>query len=533
MAASDERRFQSLVLAPIRRVQRRLNAVAWIGAGLAPVWATATACVLARLLLRGLAVWAVPPLVIAGLAWWFVRARSRGVSLEYAAVLADRSANAGGLLLTRLERPVGEWELSLNQFAQQVKPPDVPWRRPVGALLGALVFLAVGFLVPLPALRMSNINAAAATQVAAVQAQAEALAREEPLGPDVEEELRRLSEEVAQGRFDSADWEASDALEQRLAERASEAAAELNRASEAAAELEDALAAAGSAESATRERESLEQALMALDARASGNAEDSAAGEQESSASERNSQGQGAGDQNGGDKQGSQGQGAGEQGGDKQGSRQQDSGDPSREAQARASARAQASGSPDQIADLRRTLERRQQSLAQRFGEENASKGNRGAQARRPTRRQQSGQGQKGQGQKGQKGQGQDGQGEGEGDGEGEGEGQQGNQHASRNTRQGDGAGVSRGGDSNPLVFGGEAEMDPERLAFQPLPEGNGGEAEELWGLRAADPQARTGQAGPSSAKGTGAKGDATAGPTSGPLLPRNRDLVKRYFGGP
>ncbi|MBN9682395.1 MULTISPECIES: hypothetical protein [unclassified Corallococcus] len=521
MAASDERRFQSLVLAPIRRVQRRLNVVAWSGAGIAPLWALATACVVSRLLLRDLSVWAVPPLVIAGLAWWFVRARSRGVSLEYAAVLADRSANAGGLLLTRLERPVGEWELSLNQFAQHVKPPEVPWRRPVGALLGALVFLAVGFLVPLPTLRTSNINAAAATQVAAVQAQAEALAREEPLGPDVEEELRRLSEEVAQGRFDSADWEASDALEQRLAERASEAAAELNRASEAAAELEDALAAAGGAEAATRERESLEQALMALDARASGTSEDDATGAQEAPASERNSQGQGAGDQDG-DKQGT-----GEQGGEKQGS-----GDPSaREAEARASARAQASGSPDQIADLRRTLERRQQSLAERFGEENASRGNRGAQARRPTRRQQSGQGQKGQGQKGQ-GQGQDGQGEGE---EGDGEGAQGRQHASRNTRQGkgEGAGVSRGGESQPVVFGGEAEMDPDRLAFQPLPDGNGGEAEELWGLRAADPQARTGQAGPSSAKGTGAKGDATAGPTSGPLLPRNRDLVKRYFGGP
>ncbi|MCY1039928.1 hypothetical protein OV208_01255 [Corallococcus sp. bb12-1] len=520
MAASEERRFQSLVLAPIRRVQRRLNAVAWLGAGLVPAWATATACVLCRMLLRGAAVWAVPPLVVAGLAWWFVRARSRGVSLEYAAVLADRSAGAGGLLLTRLERPVGEWELSLNQFAQQVKLPEVPWRRPLGALLGALLFLAVGFLVPLPALRTSNINAAAATQVAAVQAQAEALAREEPLGQDVEEELRRLSDEVAQGRFDSADWEASDALEQRLAERASEAAADLNRASEAATELEDALAAAGGAESATRERESLEQALMALDARSKGGQEQDGPSEdgEAQASSQQGSQGQGAGDQDG-DKQG----------GDKQGS-QQASGDPSREARARASARAQASGSPDQVADLRRTLERRQQALAQRFGEENNAAGNRGAQARRPTRRQQSGQGQgqKGQGQRGQ-GQGQQGQ---DGDGEGDGQGQQGGQHASRNMKPGNGAGVGRGGESSPLVFGGEAEMDPDRLAFQPLPEGHGGDAEELWGLRAADPQARTGQAGAAGAKGTGAKGDATAGPGSGPLLPRNRDLVKRYFGG-
>ncbi|RKH12677.1 hypothetical protein D7V97_07755 [Corallococcus sp. CA053C] len=509
MAASEERRFQSLVLAPIRRVQRRLNVVAWTGAGLVPVWATATACVLCRLLLRGASIWAVPPLVVAGLAWWFVRARSRGVSLEYAAVLADRSANAGGLLLTRLERPVGEWELSLNQFAQLVKPPEVPWRRPVGALLGALLFVAVGLLVPLPALRASNINAAAATQVAAVQAQAEALAREEPLGQDVEEELRRLSDEVAQGRFDSTDWEASDALEQRLAERASEAAAELNRASEAAAELEDALHAAGGAESATRERESLEQALMALDARAGGDVDPPSPQEGEAQASPQGSQ---------------QGQGAGEQDGDKQGS-PSSSGNPSSEAQARASARAQASGSPDQVADLRRTLERRQQALAQRFGQENNAAGNRGAQARRPTRRSQSGQGQRGQGQRGQ------GQ-QGDGEGEGEGQGQQGGQHPSRGARPGDGASVGRGGDSNPLVFGGEAEMDPDRLAFQPLPEGHGGDAEELWGLRAADPKARTGPAGAAGAQGTGARGDATAGPGSGPLLPRNRDLVKRYFGG-
>jgi hypothetical protein len=38
-------------------VQRRLNAVAWAEAGLAPVWTTVTACVLARMLLRGAVVW--------------------------------------------------------------------------------------------------------------------------------------------------------------------------------------------------------------------------------------------------------------------------------------------------------------------------------------------------------------------------------------------------------------------------------------------------------------------------------------------
>ncbi len=131
-------------------------------------------------------------------------------------MLADRSANAGGLLLTRLERPVGDWELSVNQFARAVKPPEVQWRRPVGALLGALLFLVVGFLLPLPAPCARPINAAAAAKVAAVQAKAEALAKEEPLGAPMEEELRRLAEEVAEGRFDAGDWEAADGLEKRL-----------------------------------------------------------------------------------------------------------------------------------------------------------------------------------------------------------------------------------------------------------------------------------------------------------------------------
>jgi hypothetical protein len=178
MAVSEERRFQALVLAPIRRVQRRLNAVAWAEAGIFPMWAAVTACVVARFLLRDTALWAAPVLLLAGGFWWGLRARYRGISLDHAAVLADRSANAGGLLLTRLERPVGEWELAVNQYAHAVKPPEVRWQRPVGALLGALLFLVVGFLLPLPAPTTRPINAAAAAKVAAVQAKAEALAKE-------------------------------------------------------------------------------------------------------------------------------------------------------------------------------------------------------------------------------------------------------------------------------------------------------------------------------------------------------------------
>jgi hypothetical protein len=457
MPASDERRLQALILAPVRRVQWRLNALLWAETGVAPVWAAATGCVLARLLLRDAAAWVLPvPLLAAG-AWWVLRARPRLVSLTHAAVLADRSAGAGGLLLTRLERPVGEWELSVNQLARAVQVPPVPWKRPAGALLAALVFLAVGFLLPLPTPKGRPANAAAAARVAAVQAKAEALAREEPLGTPVDEELRRLAEEVAEGRFDAADWEATDSLEKSLEARAAQAAAELASASEAARELEESLDAAAGAEAAAREREALERALMALGhdtATQSGQQ-----GEDGTSASGNGSAGAGAGDGGTGS----------------------------------------ASGSRDEVANLRETLERRQRELEQRFGQGNGRNGSRSGQ----------------------------GQGEGQGEGEGQGRG-----HASRGAGKGKGSGVGRGGESQPLVFGEKAEMDPERLAFKPLPQGQGGEAQGLWGLRSAEPQKQQGGAGGNRGQGTSAQGDAEAGHVSGPLLPRNRDLVKRYFGG-
>jgi hypothetical protein len=463
MPASDERRLQALILAPVRRVQRRLNAVVWAETGVAPVWAAATGCVLARLLARELAPWLLPvPLLAAG-AWWFLRARARHVSLTQAAVLADRSAGAGGLLLTRLERPVGEWELSANQYARAVTPPPIAWRRPAGALLAALAFLTVGFLLPLPARKSRPANAAAAAKVAAVQAMAEALAREEPLGAPVEEELRRLAEEVAGGGFDAADWEAADGLEKSLEARAARAAAELASAAEAARELEASLDAASGAEAAAREREALERALMALGHDEATRSQEGNEGSS-SSSSGNGSGGAGAGDGGTGSAQAKRGSG----------------GTP---------------GSRDEVANLRETLERRQRELERRFGQGAGRNGTR----------------------------------PGTGQGEGQGQGQRGG-HASR--RVGKGAGAGRGGESQPLVFGEEAEMDPERLAFKPLPEGQGGEAQGLWGLRSADPEKREGGGGGGGGKGTNAQGGAEAGHVSGPLLPRNRDLVKRYFGG-
>jgi hypothetical protein len=464
MASRAERRFQALVLAPVRRVQRRLTAMAWAEAAIVPLWAAATACVALRLLVRGAMPWALPVCLAAGGVGWWLRARGRRVSLPHAAVLADRSAQAGGLLLTCLERPAGEWELAVNQFAQAVKPPPLPWRRPAAALAGAVLFLVAGLLLPLPPLTVRPPNAAATSLVTAVQAQAEALAREEPLGAPLEEELRRLAEEAAGGRFDAADWEAVDGVEQRLAERAAEAGAELAGAAEAARELEEALGAAGGAEGAALEREALERALMAL--------------------------GQGTPSKGG-------------EGPDAQGEA---------DAQARAAAQQAAGGNLDQIADLRQTLERRQNQLGQQFGQGASGKPGQGAGQRA--------------GASGKKAS----PGAGEGEGEGEGEGPSG--HASRGAQKGPGAGVGRGGESQPLVFGDEAQMDPDRLKFQPLPPGQGGEAGELWGLRAAEPRKDGVPVAPGAVRGTSASGDAAPGHSTAPLLPRNRELVKRYFGG-
>ncbi len=430
MSASDERRLQALVLAPVRRVRRRLNAVRFAEASVAPLWAAATGSVLLRLLLPEPAPWAlVLPWLPAG-GWAFLRARARRVSLTQAAVLADRSAGAGGLLLTRLERPVGEWELSANQDARAVTPPPVSWARPAGAWAAALAFLVLGLSLPRPAPRTGPRNAAAAARVAAVQAQAETLAREEPTGTPVDEELRRLAQEVAEERFDAADWEATDRLERRLEERAATAAAALATASAAARDLEASLDAAASAEEAARGREALENALMAL-------------GPSSQEASKGNASA------------------------------------PSPDGTGTPRSRAE-------LAQLRETLERRQQELAQRFGQG----------AGRPTASEREGQGQ-GQG------------------------------HASRERTR---AGAGRGGESQPLVFGEKAEMDPDRLAFKALPRGQGGEGQELWGLRAAEPEPR--EAGAvRGGTGASARGGAEAGHGTGPLLPRNRELVKRYFG--
>ncbi|MFZ5468143.1 MAG: hypothetical protein ACOZIN_01795 [Myxococcota bacterium] len=437
MAAGEERRKDALILGGVRRIQRRLNGDLYLRQLVAPVWVAATVLALWRFFLRNhLAVATVLTLVSTAFIWWW-RVRKGRVPLSHAAILADRLADAGGLLLTRLELPVGQWELGLNERVRALQPPAPKGARSVAAVGMALLFFGVAMLVPLPTPGVLRVNAAAASKVAQVEAQAEALAEEVVLDVSVESELARLREELADHPFDAADWEAADGLESSLQKQAAEAAARLSRAAEAARSLEEALGQANGGEAASQAREELERALQALE-RESG---------ETSGASTPLSPG------------GVEGQRA-------------------------------------QTSQLRQALEKRQQSLARAFGQ---------GQAR------QMGHAQSGEQRPG-------GQSGGQDDG-----------HASRLGQKG---GPSRGGGEAELVFGAEARMDPDRLKFEPLPKGQGGEGEELWGLRAADPKPGSGPSQPS-ASGTSAEGEQGVGHQDGPRLPRNRELIRRYFDSP
>ena len=89
---------------------------------------------------------------------------------------------------------------------------------------------------------------------------------------------------------------------------------------------------------------------------------------------------------------------------------------------------------------------------------------------------------------------------------------------------------IAGGTTINATVFGGEAEMDPDRLKYEALPEGNGGDPGELFGLKQANPKRTTPSTFISPATNTGPTGDQAAGYDEGSMRPRNRTLVQRYF---
>ena len=178
-------------------------------------------------------------------------------------MVADRCAGAQGLLLTRLELPVGAWEFDLNQKVKVLPLPPLEVGRPLVALAGALAFVALGLFVPV-ASRPLPVNVAAAGRVEALAEKLAVVAREVPSEPANTEELDRLRAELAQGTFDGPDWEAADALDGALDRQAAEAGAELAKAERAAERLADAMATAQGTEALSREKEELERALLEL-----------------------------------------------------------------------------------------------------------------------------------------------------------------------------------------------------------------------------------------------------------------------------
>ncbi|MBL9038426.1 MAG: hypothetical protein JNG84_07930, partial [Archangium sp.] len=243
----------------LARVRRRLDVAVWLEAVGLTGWGFAAALVAWHVFIHAQALVAVP-LLLAATAWATARrARPRLHSEAEAAALVDRLAGAGGLLLTRLERPVDEWELSLNQRLAQVQLP-APVLAPLRRWVPIAVFLAAGLALPRWEVAKGRPNAAAAARVAQVKTLAEAIQNVAPLDEALAAELAQLEQRLAAGDFTGADWEAADALEKRL-----EAAAVVaDQGLEKASALAEALAAAQSSDEAAREREALEKALLEL-----------------------------------------------------------------------------------------------------------------------------------------------------------------------------------------------------------------------------------------------------------------------------
>ena len=197
MAAGEERRRQA-VQARVSRVRRHLNLEVLLGAAVGPAWVAMTAFVVWRIFVqKGLLLIGPISLALGSFVTWLLL-RKRGVSQARAAVIADRQADAGGLLLTRLEIPVGEWELGLNQQLKAIPLPELQLRRPLALLGLAACFLAVGLLVPQPRSVTAPPNAAAATRVEELADKMEAIAKEEPAEQTALAELQRLQDGCGQ-----------------------------------------------------------------------------------------------------------------------------------------------------------------------------------------------------------------------------------------------------------------------------------------------------------------------------------------------
>lgn len=456
-----------------RALRRRLNAELALTLLPWPVWGAAGAFAAGRVVSAAVSVWALGLGVVGGVVWVVWQVRRRGWSEDQAAVMLDRLAGAGGLLLTLREVPARAWEPSLDARLATARAPSMKVGRPLLVALAGVAFAVAASFVPARAVPKPAVQAAAESRVDSLVLDREALAAEQQVPAAIDAELARLHEELAASRFDATDWEAADAVRESMERAASEQAGRLDDAARAAEALAQALDQGSQAEGAAREREELERALTEL-----------GDGEQGGSGQKPGEQGQ----------QGQQKQGQGQQG-------QQGEGEQGQQAQRQNAQEGQGSGSEGDRSgpkdsksarELRDALDRRREQLAKRFGE-GQGQGNGRQQARSGQR---PGQGPGGNGRGGEPG-----QGPGHGD-----------------------------APDTPLRFGEESKFQKDRLAYEALPKGRGGEdSGRLWGMQGVAPKA-TPDAPIVDPVGGVAGADDTPGLREGLAPPRHRATVRRYF---
>jgi hypothetical protein len=530
----DERNELENVTLSIRRVARRLNAQLVVRALVGPVWGIVAGIALWRFTVQRWMPAAAAVLALAGAAVVWSLVRHRLVTQRQAAVIADRRANAGGLLLTSLETGVGGWKAPLDTMVAGFTPPPFDVARPAAVIALALACLGVVVWIPLPNPVTPRINAAAEGRVEELVQQLAAVAKEEPVEIEMQKEVERLREELKEGTFDAADWESADSLGHELEHKAEEADNELLKAEEATANLERTMTEGRTLERLDREREELEQALMQLSDGKAENAEQAFQQAFDTAPTPPSASDLAAADPKPhADPQSTSSPQTASSASSASSAHPTASSSPTSETKStpHEGGQKQASGEGNghldptkkQLEELKRALERRRSELGRSFGQ-----GQSGAQRSASSRRSQKSR----HGEKNEAGNEESSSGGEEATGEGT---------ATHTERVASGphashlmAGAPEHGPAadTDLVFAGAAEMDPARLKLRALPEGLGGEGTELLGLVAGNPtQSRAHRE--TAGSGAAVAGEQAPANREESILPRNKALIQRYFDSP
>lgn len=241
----------------IRRHLRRL----WLGQFLerAGEWLAGFLLVfgLAVLLVRRMAPWLWPEVLslVAGavpicvIAWWL--SRRAPFSRNESVALLDRSLRAGGLLMSLSEVPDADWAAHLPQVEQKWREslPRIRPQRFASCVAVPLLFACGVCFVPQRVIESQELPPPVSAGEQAVQRLDElltALQRTELFKQEEEQvlqnEIRKLAEEVQRNPLTHEKWETVDALEQRMLLQLTKAQLETSKLTAAASALAEALA---------------------------------------------------------------------------------------------------------------------------------------------------------------------------------------------------------------------------------------------------------------------------------------------------